>query len=229
MQRPTLYLHLLALIATSIYITPSLAQCPSPTASLTVSWPDSRWTHREILVSRVDSNPSDDTTTYHGVDCINNPHYLTIAFGPFTFSEEVPDSTKVCSIRGSSMDCTTTNHGLVQGTTTSSYDSDMIGTVTMAVVSSGAENPPPPLLTDPPYWGCPEDWLQCGDTPWCCPTSATICTTAPNFHEACASVPNEEFPGPALPYYATAAAGPFAARPTHLLVGGLAGVGLVLL
>ncbi|KAL4861046.1 hypothetical protein BDV12DRAFT_191331 [Aspergillus spectabilis] len=223
----------------------SSAQCPDPTASVTIEWPDDLYRSLEIMVSSVDSNG--DTTTYVGVECPGNPYSNTIAVGPRTFSYERSGCGEGCTmidrcvpVGGSGMDCTLQGAG---PDLTTRYGPEDIYTVTMAVVSSGAENTALPTQTGPPYVGCPNAWQQCDDTPWCCPTTASICTTAPNSHEACASVHNEEFPGPALPYYSTMGpppggsegpdstdgAGPFAAQPTHLLLGGLAGVGLALL
>ncbi|KAL2821165.1 hypothetical protein BJX63DRAFT_427840 [Aspergillus granulosus] len=230
------------------------AQCPEPTTTVAIEWPDDLYARREIMVSVVASNGA--ITTYEGVDCPGNPHGMTIAAGPQTFSFNRLGSSQEghilideCVPLGSSMECTIIQQGPLDTTSTIVYSDDEIYTVSMAVVESGAENTVLPTVTGPPYLGCPEEWQQCGDEPWCCPTTATICTTAPNSHEACASVHNEEFPGPAIPYYSTMGpppgsggsheeseptgsedgAGPFAAQPTHLLVGGLAGLGLALL
>ncbi|BCS27103.1 uncharacterized protein APUU_60151A [Aspergillus puulaauensis] len=224
----------------------STAQCPNPTETLAVEWPDSLYRNLEILVSEIDS--SSDITTYEAVSCPGNPG-MTLAFGPRTFSLQRAGSNQAghslideCQPLGSGMTCTHLEEGGMENTITTTYGSDEIYTVSIAVVSSGDSNTAPPTLTAPPYVGCPDTWQQCGDEPWCCPTTATICTTAPNSHEACASVANEEFPGPALPYIAsTMTAGPvgdgggsedgaglFAAQPTGLLLGGLAGLGFAL-
>ncbi|KAL4932007.1 uncharacterized protein BDV17DRAFT_279716 [Aspergillus undulatus] len=233
------------------FIAITVAQCPEPTETVTIEWPDDLYARRQIIVSSIDSDG--DTTTYEGVDCPGNPHRLTIAFGPQTFSfnrvgsnQEGHTLIDECQPEGSGMDCTISVLGVAPTTYTTSYGSDDIYTVSMAVVSSGAENTVLPTMTAPPYFGCPNAWQQCGEEPWCCPTTAAICTTAPNNHEACASVSNEEFPQPALPYITTPQIDPdsseptdtndnpdsedgaahFAAQPTHLLLGGLAGLGL---
>ncbi|KAL6236308.1 hypothetical protein BDW75DRAFT_250219 [Aspergillus navahoensis] len=189
------------------------AQCPEPTTTLAIEWPDDLYARREIMVSAYDNRP--------------------FSFNRHGSSQEGHILIDECVPLGSSMECTLIQQGPL----------DTTGT------TSGAGNTVLPSVTGPPYLGCPEEWQQCGDEPWCCPTTATICTTAPNSHEACASVHNEEFPGPAIPYYSTMGppsgsgdsreeseptgsedgAGPFAAQPTHLLVGGLAGLGLALL
>lgn len=257
----------------------SIAQCPTPTETLAVEWPDSLYRNLEILVSEIGS--SSDITTYEAVSCPGNPG-MTLAFGPSTFSLQRAGSNQdehslidECQPLGSGMTCTHLEEGGMENTITTTHGSDEIYTVSIAVVSSGDSNTALPTVTAPPYVGCPNAWQQCGDEPWyvfsslfrsiwyhwyhyvmlmvssrCCPTTATICTTAPNSHEACASVANEEFPGPALPYIdPTMTAGPdggnggsgsgdsagsedgaalFAAQPTGLLLGGLAGLGFAL-
>ncbi|KAL4862833.1 hypothetical protein BDV12DRAFT_190107 [Aspergillus spectabilis] len=144
-----------------------------------------------------------------GADCPNKLHDMTIAVGPETFSFKRSGSVPFAS----SMKCTLIQQGPIDGTRTTVYGEDEIHTVSMAVVESGAKNTV--LLT------------QCGDDPWCCPTTATICTTATSSHEACESVHNEEFPDLLSPI--TRPWGLLLALPTHLLVGGLAGLGLAFL
>ncbi|KAL4936393.1 hypothetical protein BDV06DRAFT_216708 [Aspergillus oleicola] len=244
-------MHRTILLSLLSILTLAIAQCPEPTETIAIEWPDDLYARREILVSSIDSN--DDTTTYVGVDCPGNPHRMTIAFGPQTFSFNRAGSNQEghtliddCQPEGSGMDCTIIVQGVNPTTYTNSYGSDEIYTVTMAVVESGAGNTALPTVTAPPYVGCPEEWEQCGEDPWCCPNSASICTTAPNSFEACARVSNEEFPQPAIPFIATTridsdsseptdtgdssssedGAAHFAAQPTHLIIGGLAGLGL---
>ncbi|KAL4790971.1 hypothetical protein BDV19DRAFT_381946 [Aspergillus venezuelensis] len=246
-MQQTIIIHLLTLF------TFASAQCPEPTETISIEWPDDLYARRQILVSSIESD--DDTTTYVGVDCPGNPHSMTIAFGPQTFSfnrlgssQEGHTLIDECQPEGPGMDCTITVEGGNPTTYTTFYDSDEIYTVSMAVVESGAENTALPTMTAPPYIGCPEEWEQCGGDPWCCPNTASICTTAPNSHEACASVRNEDFPQPALPYIVLTpvdtdagqptgtdgaertdsedAAGRFAAQPTHIILGGLAGLGM---
>ncbi|KAL4915977.1 hypothetical protein BDW62DRAFT_203131 [Aspergillus aurantiobrunneus] len=243
-----MHAHILLL---SALLTFSSAQCPEPTETVIIDWPGDLYARRQILVSSIDSN--EDTTTYVGVDCPGNPRSMTIAFGPQTFSfnrlgssQEGHTLIDECVPVGSGMQCTIAHQGPIDSTQTTSYGSDEIYSVSMAVVSSGAENTALPTVTELPYIGCPNAWQQCGDQLWCCPATATICTTAPNLHEACASVDNENFPEPALPYISEMtpppesgetedspgsedAAGFFAVQPTHLLVGGLAGLGFALL
>ncbi|KAL2818765.1 hypothetical protein BDW59DRAFT_165304 [Aspergillus cavernicola] len=171
-----------------------------------------------------------------------------MVIGPRTFSWVRPgggaDHTLIdecMPLGGSGMQCTIREVGGMDTTLTTTYAGEEIYTVTMGVVSPGAENTAMPTITEQPYLGCPNAWQQCGGEPWCCPETATICTTALNSHEACASVLNEELPQPAIPYFSTMGpppgattdskdgAGPFAAQPTHFLMGALAGLGLALL
>ncbi|KAL3443929.1 hypothetical protein BJX65DRAFT_311406 [Aspergillus insuetus] len=242
---------LLALLPLLPFLTITTAQCPSPTTTIAVAWPDDLYRSREILVSTIGA--TNEITTYVGVDCPNNPRSMTMEIGPGTFSwirsgGSGPPIIDDCEGDGDGMLCVAT---WGPGTTTTiTHTADEVYTVSMAVVESGAENTVLPTITGPPYVGCPNAWQRCGEDPWCCPETATICTIARNGHEACASVVNEALPGPAIPYYTPMGpppgeeeededssepsgsedgAGAFAAQPTHLLVGGLAGLGLALL
>lgn len=148
----------------------STAQCPTPTETLAVEWPDSLYRNLEILVSEIDS--SSDITTYVAVSCPGNPG-MTLAFGPRTFSLQRAGSNQAghslideCQPLGSGMTCTHLEEGGMENTITTAYGSDEIYTVSIAVVSSGDSNTALPTLTAPPYVGCPDTWQQCGDEPW---------------------------------------------------------------
>lgn len=151
-------------------LTLSKAQCPTPTETLAVEWPNSLYRNIEILVSEIDS--SSDITTYKAVSCDGNPG-MTLAFGPRTFSLQRAGSNQAghslideCQPLNSGMTCTHLEEGGMENTITTTHGSDEMYTVSIAVVSSGDSNTALPTLTAPPYVGCPDTWQQCGKDPW---------------------------------------------------------------
>ena len=147
--------------------------CPDPTGSATISWPDDIYTGKQITVAVV--GEEDGVTTYTGIKCQGNPHSMTIAAGPSTFSlEQLGGSrggermTQVneCDVSGDNMVCTLSEHSPGTYTSTRTYsDGDGIYDITMALGPSGTFEPGNPTPQAPPYTGCPPDFSRC-DNGW---------------------------------------------------------------
>ena len=145
--------------------------CPDPTGSATIVWPSSLYARgKTVTLAPIQTRAS--VTTYTGIECQGNPHSMTIAAGPGTFSWERPggsydDTVAVfveeCTGDQEGMVCTMTESAPGTYSTVTTVGAEDIYDVTVALAQEGDFTPGTPTMVAPPYTGCPEGGFDCGN------------------------------------------------------------------